>query len=111
MLGRAVSGTSKRTSACASARSRYAAYCEFLPSGSAIRPLVQLTRFFAGQEFDFDVQLVLKAGEVPRCALGHADDGAPRLGWSTWLKTEEFIDDADDAVFADAPTHLGAMAD
>jgi len=89
----------------------YAAYCGFLPTGSAFPPLVQLTRLFAGQAFNFDVQLVLKAGEVPRCGLGSTGADAPRLGWSTWLKTEEFIDDADDAVFTDAPTRLGALAD
>lgn len=69
-----------------------------LPSGSAFLPLVQLTRFFAGQEYDFDIQLVLKAAEVPWCRIGGVGEHAPRLGWSTWLKTTEFVHDTDDAV-------------
>jgi type VI secretion system protein ImpH len=72
---------------------------QFLPSGRAFRPLVQFARFFVGQEFDFDIQLVLQAPEVPWCCLGETGERAPRLGWSTWLKTEEFTADAEDAVF------------
>jgi type VI secretion system protein ImpH len=78
----------------------FAQFRQFLPSGSAFRPLVQFARFFVGQEFDFDIQLVLKAPEVPWCRLGEPGEHAPRLGWSTWLKTEEFAHNAEDAVFA-----------
>jgi type VI secretion system protein ImpH len=78
----------------------YAEFCGLLPSGSAFRPLVELVRFFAGQEYDFDMQLILKATEVPSCRLGQVGADAPRLGWSTWLKTAEFAHDAEDAVFA-----------
>ena len=84
----------------------YAGFCAFLPSGSAFRPLVELIRFSAGQEYDFDVQLILKAPEVPRCRLGDVGASAPRLGWSTWLKTAEFADDAEDAIFAPHVTTL-----
>jgi len=80
----------------------YAAFTQFLPAGSAFRPLLQLTRFFAGQEHDFVVQLVLKAAEVPGCQLGATGAQAPRLGWSTWLKTTTVTHDADDAVL---PAH------
>jgi type VI secretion system protein ImpH len=86
-------------------------FTQFLPSGSAFKPLVQLTRFFAGQAHDFDVQLVLRAEQVPWCRLGGAGDYAPRLGWSAWLKTREFDRDAGDAVFSGALTRLGAMPD
>ncbi|RMF87369.1 MAG: type VI secretion system baseplate subunit TssG, partial [Nitrospinota bacterium] len=72
------------------------------------RRLVQLTRFFAGQEYDFEVQLVLKATEVPRCRLGESGEHAPRLGWSAWLKDGEFRRDAEDAVFADHLSPAGA---
>ena len=41
-----------------------------LPSGEAFARLVGLTRFYADQEWDFDVQLILKAAEVPACRLG-----------------------------------------
>ena len=78
----------------------FAQFCQFLPSGSAFRPLVAVTRFYAGEELDFDVQLVLKAAEVPGCRLGQTGAQAPRLGWSTWLKSGEFAHNAEDAVFA-----------
>jgi type VI secretion system protein ImpH len=86
-----------------------AQYAEFLPSGDAFRALVQLTRFFVGQQFDFAVQLVLAADEVPRCQVGAKGIGAPRLGWSTWLKTAPFTRHADDAVFAGDFVRLGAL--
>ena len=78
----------------------FAQFCQFLPTGGAFRPLMQLSRFFAGQEHDFDVQLVLQASDVPSCRLGLRGEGAPRLGWSAWLKTREFTHDATDAIFA-----------
>jgi len=78
----------------------FAQFCQFLPTGSAFRQLVQLSRFFAGQEQDFDVQLALQASDVPYCRLGLRGEGAPRLGWSAWLKTREFTHDATDAIFA-----------
>ena len=78
----------------------YAAFCRFLPTGSALQPLLGMTRFYAGEESDFTVQLTLKAAEVPGCRLGETGAQAPRLGWSTWLKTREFCTDATDAVFS-----------
>jgi len=70
------------------------------PSGEAFERLVGLTRFYAGQEWDFDVQLILKAAEVPACRLGETGEQAPRLGWSTWLKPQERCRNADEAVLA-----------
>jgi type VI secretion system protein ImpH len=87
----------------------YPEFCGFLPSGTAFRPLVKLTRFFAGQEFDFDVRLVLMAAEVPWCRLGETGDRAPRLGWSTWLKTRDFSQDADGTVLTGSLTQIGAL--
>ena len=46
------------------------------------------------------MQLILKAAEVPACRLGETGEQAPRLGWSTWLKTQEFCHDAEDAILA-----------
>ena len=77
-----------------------------LPGGNACRPFIQMTRYCSGQEFDFDVQLVLKAPDVPSCRLGDAN---ARLGFSTWLKTGEFERDADQVVFTGALTRLGAF--
>ena len=78
---------------------RHGVFENFLPGGSAYRPLMQLARLFAGLGLDFDVQLVLRAGEVPACRLQSAGVGA-RLGWSSWLKVREFTQDAADTVLA-----------
>ena len=64
-------------------------YLDFLPTGSAYQPLRDITRFFAGNEIDFEVQLVLRRGEVPSCELGAEGDVAPRLGWVTWATTRQ----------------------
>jgi type VI secretion system protein ImpH len=88
---------------------RLSDYADFLPTGRLFHPLVQLTRYFVGQPFDFDLQLVLTAAEVPRSRLGDKGDGAPRLGWSSWLKTAPFVRDADDASFTGELTRFGAL--
>jgi len=80
----------------------------FLPDGELYRPLVQMTRYASGQEFDFDIQLVLKAPEVPWCRLG---DKRARLGFSTWLKVAEFERDDDQVMFSGGLTRLGALPD
>jgi type VI secretion system protein ImpH len=48
---------------------------------------------------DFDVQLVLKADEVPACRLEAGPGIGPRLGWNTWACSRPPEHDADDAVF------------
>ena len=75
-------------------------FLEFLPDGRAMRSLVQFTRYLAGQAMAFDVQVFLRASEVPYCRLGEEGRDAPRLGEMAWLKTREFLTDAGDAVFA-----------
>lgn len=89
----------------------FSEFHRFLPASRLFRPLVQFTRFIVGQEFDFDIQLILKAEEVPACRLGEKGERAPRLGWTTWLKTKEFTRDADDAIFSGALTQVGALPD
>jgi type VI secretion system protein ImpH len=76
-----------------------AQYMDFLPEGSAWSPLQAITRFFSGDEVDFEVQLVLKCNDVPQCRLDiDAAEEAPRLGWSTWVKTAPMRRDPDDTV-------------
>jgi type VI secretion system protein ImpH len=77
----------------------YADFCRLLPTGDVLSAMCQLTRFYAGPHYDFDVQPVLLADEVPWCQLDGAATG-PRLGWNTWLRNEPFVQDVDDAVFA-----------
>jgi type VI secretion system protein ImpH len=61
-------------------------YREFLPIGSAYLPLKTLVRFYAGDEFDFELQLVLARDEAPPCQLGAEDKEAPLLGWVSWSR-------------------------
>jgi type VI secretion system protein ImpH len=75
-------------------------FLEFLPDGRAMAKLVEFTRYLVGQAMAFDVQVSLRAGEVPYCRLSDEGPDAPRLGWMGWLKTGAFVKDASDAVFA-----------
>jgi type VI secretion system protein ImpH len=75
-------------------------FLDFLPDGRAMAKLVQFTRYLAGQAIAFDVQVFLRAREVPYCRLDDEGADAPRLGEMAWLKTREFQTDAGDAVFA-----------
>jgi type VI secretion system protein ImpH len=77
----------------------YKRFLHFLPEGEAFARLVNLVEFFVGRAFAVDVQLILLAAEVPWCSLSD-DPDSPRLGWSTWLKTEEFPRDAQDTILA-----------
>lgn len=76
-----------------------AGFCAFLPDGDDIRELRELTRFFVGTAMAFEVQVVLKAPDVPKMQLGSERQDGPRLGWNSWLKTKEFQADAVDATF------------
>ncbi len=69
----------------------------FLPDGSAFPELITLARYFTNQAFDFEMQAILLAAEVRGCQLSD-DRYAPRLGLSSWLKTEPFLADADELV-------------
>jgi type VI secretion system protein ImpH len=87
-----------------------AEFRQFLPSGRAFWPLVELGRFFAGLACDFEVQLILTAADIPWCRLGGTGEDAPRLGWSAWLKTRECTRHAADAIFACSLTRTGTAA-
>jgi type VI secretion system protein ImpH len=73
-------------------------YLEFLPGGGAFQALRALTRFFSGDELDFEVQLILRRDDVPGCELGAEGVAAPRLGWVTWMKTIPFGREAEDTI-------------
>ena len=74
-------------------------YLDFLPEGSAWLPLRAIARFFSGDETDFELQLVLKRGEVPACELDLAmQPESPRLGWTTWAKTAPMGRDPNETV-------------
>jgi type VI secretion system protein ImpH len=73
---------------------------EFLPDGEAFRKAVDLIRYFADRALEFEIQPVLMSSQVPCLRLTDELPESPRLGWLGWLKTEDFRDDAGDAVFA-----------
>jgi type VI secretion system protein ImpH len=83
----------------------YARFKEFLPDRAAVPArkafflLCHLVRLYVGPELDFDVQLVLKAEDVPACKLAAGAANGARLGWNTWIHSQPMADDADDAVF------------
>lgn len=76
-----------------------ARYLEFLPNGSAYPALNAVLRFYAGLEFDFEIQLVLKREDAPGCCLGAEGDAAPQLGWLTWVKSVPMDRDPNDTVY------------
>jgi type VI secretion system protein ImpH len=69
-----------------------------LPEHKAFFLLVHLVRLYAGPQLDFDVQAVLRADAVPECQLTEEAPGA-RLGWNTWLTSQQPALDAGDALF------------
>jgi type VI secretion system protein ImpH len=73
----------------------YRDYLNFLPVAARIRPLVALVRNYAGDEWSWDINPVLKREEVPKLCL----DGKSRLGWTTWLGERTVNTDAEDLVF------------
>jgi len=75
----------------------YGQFRRLMPVGDLLRPLCQFARSYAGPELDCDVQVVLRASEVPGCRF---DSDVPmRLGWNTWLLSAPHPRDADDVVF------------
>ena len=56
-------------------------YLRLLPGGSSFHSLIPIVRNYAGDVLVWDVNLVLRAEEVPPLRLGQQG----RLGWTTWL--------------------------
>jgi type VI secretion system protein ImpH len=73
-------------------------YRTFLPGGRNHAPLKAITRLFSEDQFDFEVQLILKREDVPGCTPG-SDDVPHQLGWSTWIRTRPPETDVDDTLF------------
>ena len=79
---------------------RYDEFRRFAPPGDRLVPFCQMVRTYVGPEFDFDVQPILLAEEIPWCQLGGNGPDPSLLGWNTWLRSLPSRHDADDAVFA-----------
>jgi type VI secretion system protein ImpH len=70
-----------------------------LPNQNLFQRLKDWVLNYAGREFVWDANLVLKAAEVPEIRLGELGGGG-LLGWTTWLKSLPFRKDADDLILA-----------
>jgi type VI secretion system protein ImpH len=78
----------------------FAKFQAFLPNGTASRALRSLVNFMAGIESDFDLQLALKAKQVPSLVLTTRAMRRPMLGWTTWLKTKPFVSNDEQVVLS-----------
>jgi type VI secretion system protein ImpH len=84
----------------------YAQFLELLPDRTPIARrkafflLSHIIKLYVGPELDFDVQLILKAQDVPLCQFGGKDPVGPRLGWNTWMLSGPMDHDVDDVTFA-----------
>jgi type VI secretion system protein ImpH len=83
----------------------YEQFVEFLPDRApdegrkAFFLLCHLVRLYIGPELDYDVQLVLRARDVPECRLTEGLGVGPRLGWNTWMTSLPMDHDAEEAAF------------
>ncbi len=76
-----------------------ATFLRYLPGSEALRTIEEIVRTYAGPHFDFEIQLILKAADVPQCQLSGSSSGRPLLGWTTWLGKSMIPVDSGDAVF------------
>ncbi len=67
-------------------------YARLLPGGASLARLIALVRNYVGDQFGWELQIVLRRAEVPRLELGRLG----QLGWTTWLHAREPTRDADD---------------
>lgn len=72
----------------------FPAYERLLPGGNSLKSLVAWVRNYIGDQLSWELQLVLNARDIKGTRLGFFG----RLGFSTWLKSGEFKDDAEDLV-------------
>ena len=85
---------------------------DLMPTGTTLVRICQFIRSYVGLEFDFDLQVILLASEIPSCRLSHDGDQGdvqdslhsddpvqPYLGWNTWLCSKTPQHDSEDAVF------------
>lgn len=74
-------------------------FLRYLPGSEALHTIEQIVRTYAGIHLDFEIQLVLKADDVPQCQLSGNENCRPLLGWTTWLGKSMIPVDSGDAVF------------
>jgi len=76
----------------------YKNFLRFLPTGDLLPPIFALVRCMVGIEYEFEITVFLNRDEVPPCTLGEETPTAPRLGWSTWVKSPDVIHEENPAI-------------
>jgi type VI secretion system protein ImpH len=61
----------------------YDRFRDFLPTGTALRAFRDMAALYLGPEMEFNVQLVVRARQVPSASLDRT--APPMLGWTSWL--------------------------
>ena len=72
----------------------FSEYQHMLPGGIGVRHLYAWVKNYVGDELTWELQLILKASEIPTICLGQIG----QLGWSTWLGSKIHEKDADNLV-------------
>ncbi len=73
-------------------------FLQFIPGSPGFMDLCAFAETVMSRPLEFEIKLILKAAEVPAWRLTD-DPDAFRLGVLSWLKVDEFVNDARDAVF------------
>ena len=76
----------------------YEKFLRFLPTGDLLPPIFALVRCMVGIEYEFEITVFLNRDEVPPCILGEETPTAPRLGWSTWVKSPDATHEENPAI-------------
>ncbi len=63
-------------------------YVTLLPDGESHNKTRSLVRLYCMDPLSFTLEIKLRAGDVPETRLG-SDDGAGRLGFTSWVRTED----------------------
>ncbi|MBT3326771.1 MAG: type VI secretion system baseplate subunit TssG [Gemmatimonadales bacterium] len=94
------------------------AFERFLPGGDSLGPLTDMVSWYLRDDLDFAVRLILEREQVPGTVLTTGSTSS-RLGLTSWLKTRDFAEDADDVILGwplgmgtrtHAPSETGARS-
>lgn len=69
-----------------------------LPESERFKKLVEFVKLYAGIDWDFDIQLVLRADEVPASRLAGKDAPPAQLMRNSWMLSKPATEDRDDVV-------------
>ncbi len=70
-------------------------YQRMLPGGASLTALIAIVRNYVGDEFNWDIQLILEKAEVKPAVLGVFG----QLGWTTWVTETEPTDNLGNLYF------------